>query len=428
LNSKRPTSVAELTQIVIDADHNNQKISIVGAGKSTGGQTYAPGSIQIDMSALNKLIQINIDNKIITVQPGITWGEIQQIVDPLGLSIISMQSYCDFSVGGSLSVNAHGQDNHYGSISTTVQSLELLMANGSLVTCSRTQNPELFSCVLGGYGLFGIVTQVTLQLTDNIAMVRESRIDSMQDGFALFNKMLRAKDIVFFSSRLSVDPENLYNTALTITYSKSDATPEKLQETSAIHHFLEKTFFELLRTQNFIKKCRFFFGKLFFERSGSIISRNNFMHSSIQQLICDETKGKDILQEYFIPINKCQQFIQKARTILKKHRVNILNTTIRSVPRINDSVLSYARQDCFSFVLYVHIDNNKHAYTTTQKWTRQLIDAALECQGSFYLPYQHLATKEQLIKAYPQWDSFIALKKKYDAQELFINELYLRYC
>src|SRR5437660_314829 len=72
-------------------------------------------------------------------------------------SVAVMQSDNTFSVGGSLSVNCHGWQFGRPPIASTVESLRLMQADGSIVRCSRTENPELFSLVLGGYGLFGII-------------------------------------------------------------------------------------------------------------------------------------------------------------------------------------------------------------------------------------------------------------------------------
>ena len=59
--------------------------------------------------------------------------------------------------------------------------------------------------------------------------------------------------------------------------------------------------------------------------------------------------------------------------------------------------------------------------------TRELIDAALDLGGRYYLPYRLHATREQFQRAYPQADAFFALKRKYDPNEIFQNQFYLKY-
>ena len=78
-----------------------------------------------------------------------------------------MQSNDDFSIGGSLSVNCHGWQFNRPPIDSTVESFHLMLADGKIVKCSRTENHELFSLVLGGYGLFGIILDADLDVVPN---------------------------------------------------------------------------------------------------------------------------------------------------------------------------------------------------------------------------------------------------------------------
>src|SRR5947199_2791285 len=78
-----------------------------------------------------------------------------------------MQSNHNFSVGGSLSANCHGWQCQKPPIASTVESLRLMDADGTILRCSRTENAELFSLALGGYGLFGVILDVELRVVPN---------------------------------------------------------------------------------------------------------------------------------------------------------------------------------------------------------------------------------------------------------------------
>ena len=82
-------------------------------------------------------------------------------------AVKAMQSTDVFTVGGSIAVNAHGMDHRAGALMGSIRSLRVMLANGSIVTASREENPELFRHVIGGYGLFGIVTEATLDVVPN---------------------------------------------------------------------------------------------------------------------------------------------------------------------------------------------------------------------------------------------------------------------
>jgi len=166
----RPDAVKDLAAIVAS---KSGPIAIAGAKYSQGGQTWAEGGTVIDMRSISRILDLDIKGKQITVESGITWRDILEVISPLGLSVQVMQSYYDFTVGGALSVNAHGRD-IAGSIVKSVHSIKVLLADGSLVTASRTKNVDLFNAAIGGYGSCGIIVEATLSLTDNTEIRREA--------------------------------------------------------------------------------------------------------------------------------------------------------------------------------------------------------------------------------------------------------------
>src|SRR5207247_2233540 len=133
---------------------------------SMGGHTIRPGGIVIDMLPFRKM-ELDEENGMLHVQAGARWKDILPYLDQRGRSVAVMQSDNTFSVGGSLSVNCHGWQFGRPPISSTVENFRLMKADGSIVRCSRAENQELFSLVLGGYGLFGIILDVDLRVVPN---------------------------------------------------------------------------------------------------------------------------------------------------------------------------------------------------------------------------------------------------------------------
>src|SRR5438132_2499598 len=106
-------------------------------------------------------------DQTVTDCPEATWRQIQTTLSQHGRAVRVMQDSNIFSVGGSLSVNAHGKDPRYGSLIESVNSLKLVTADGREIQCERTQQQDLFSAVIGGYGTLGIITEVNLKTTAN---------------------------------------------------------------------------------------------------------------------------------------------------------------------------------------------------------------------------------------------------------------------
>ena len=85
------------------------EVSLGGGRFSMGGQIAAPDSLHLDMRAMNQVVAFDPAQSVIRVQAGITWRDLQEIIDPHDLAVRIMQSFSNFTVGGSISVNCHGR-------------------------------------------------------------------------------------------------------------------------------------------------------------------------------------------------------------------------------------------------------------------------------------------------------------------------------
>lgn len=423
----KPTSITELQTIIAQADKTGASIAIVGADKSMGGQTSSNSTniVRISTKKYNNLIALDVDKREVTVQPGMTWRELQIIIAPYRLAVRAMQSYHDFSIGGSLSVNVHGQDIHDAPMITSIKSFKILCADGTIRTASREENQELFNAAIGGYGLFGIIVQITLSLTDDTILERHTAmIDACDLGDFLHKNILSNDQVTFYSARYSLSDDLFLNKVLVLYYTNTGKPASKTFKPITVSQgILPRIILALTKIFNKIKQWRFYFETRYFSAPASV-SRNDFLNHSIKGL---PQFGKYILQEYFIPYDRLNDFINQMKHILVHHSVNILNVSARHVPRDTESTLAYAPTDRCALVLYIHIPDNTQGYTACGNWTRKLIDEALACDGSYYLPYHLLGSDEQIIKAYPTLPAFLKLKELYDPTQMFSNRLYERY-
>ena len=134
-----------------------------------------------------------------------------------------------------------------------------------------------------------------------------------------------------------------------------------------------------------------------------------------------------VLQEYFVPVGRFDEFVPKMAEILGRHGVNTVNVSIRHARADPGSLLAWARGEVFAFVLYYKQRVRENARNRVAVWTRELVEAALSVGGTYYLPYQPHATPAQFLRAYPRAGEMFALKRRLDPDFRFRNVLWDTY-
>lgn len=190
-----PKTTAEIVNAI---KTHEGPISIGGGRYSMGGQTATEQALQIDMRGFDSILYFSKENKEITVQAGIRWRKLQEFIDPYNLSVRIMQTYANFTVGGSLSVNVHGRYIGQGPIILSVKEFKIVLANGDIKLVSPTQNKELFYGAIGGYGGLGVITEVTLFLTENTKVERSDKLIKISNYKQFFLDSIAGDSAVIF--------------------------------------------------------------------------------------------------------------------------------------------------------------------------------------------------------------------------------------
>ncbi len=166
-----PRTGDELVEIVRSASRKTLPISVSGCRHSMGGQQFAQDSICIDTRSLNRVTAFDRERGLIEAEAGIQWPElIRSYLNAQGDSakqwgIAQKQTGADtFTLGGSLSSNVHGRGLTMKPLISNIDGFTLIDAEGKRIRCRRDENQELFRIAIGGYGLFGLIERVTLQL------------------------------------------------------------------------------------------------------------------------------------------------------------------------------------------------------------------------------------------------------------------------
>jgi hypothetical protein len=215
------TSVDDIRNALAFARENRLKVSMAGVRHSMGGQAFFRNNLVLNMKGFNQ-IQLNEAEKTITVQSGATWHDIQNFLHPK-YAVKAMQSTDIFTVGGSISVNAHGMDHLAGSVGSSIRAMRVMLADGGIVDLSREQDPELFHLVVGGYGLFGVILDVELEIVNNDVYQTERQVVSYRDFPGIFeNEILPDPNLGLFYGHLSTASASLLDEMIFYKYTKVD--------------------------------------------------------------------------------------------------------------------------------------------------------------------------------------------------------------
>ncbi len=417
---------ASLRALLAQAKANHLPVSIAGARHSMGGQTIAPAGIRINMLPL-KSMELNSQADLLHVDAGALWADVIPYLDRRGRSIGVMQSDNNFTVGGSLSVNCHGWQYGRPPIASTVESFHLMEADGTVLRCSRTENKELFSLALGGYGLFGIILDADLHVVRNERLKMDQVIVPLDSAMESFEKKLRDRGIPsMFYARLNITPGRMFDDVLISTFYPEKGEIPNLKDPKLLG--LRRAIFRGSVGSSFGKEVRWEAEtKIAPYLAGSVFSRNQLLDESADWFLDHSDATTDILHEYFLPRAGAAPFLKQAKKIIQAHHEDLLNVTVREIQPDHDTLLRYADQPMIAFVMYFSQSRNASGDEDMGQMTRQMIDAASHYGGRYYLPYRLHASKEEFRAAYPQAEDFFRLKQKYDPDSLFENEFYTKY-
>ena len=161
----RPRDVREIPIIFAELTASGGSIGLRGAGCSYGDASLNNGNAVLDCTALNRIRDWDPIAGRITVEPGVTIAQLWQRILPDGWWPAVVPGTSAVTIGGAASANVHGKNNwRIGCIGDHILAFEIIVPSGETLTCTREQNTDLFYGAIGGLGLLGCFTSITLQM------------------------------------------------------------------------------------------------------------------------------------------------------------------------------------------------------------------------------------------------------------------------
>lgn len=420
-----PVSTAQVAQAVRGW---TGQIAVGGGRYSMGGQIACAGGLHLDLRGMQQLVWLDTHARTVRVQAGMTWRDLQERIDPAGLAVMTMQSFANFTIGGSVAVNAHGRYVGNGPLGNSVRALQIVLADGAVVEASRRQNAALFRATIGGYGALGVISEVELDLALNVPMERSMTSVALADYADYFQGTVRNDPDCILHNADLLPP--LFDAPVAISWRatrKPLTDPTRLIARGHSYGMHQNVIFALTELPCGPELRAQVVNPLVLDKP-AVVWRNHEASHDVAELEPRTRRiSSYVLQEYFIPVPHLQAFVRDMAAIIRQHGANVLNVSIRHSPADELSLLPWARQEVFSLVVYFKQRIHEKAQVQTGAWTRAMIDAALHYGGRYYLPYQLHATRAQFLRAYPEVAQLLRLKQTLDPQGKFSNMLWSRY-
>jgi alditol oxidase len=124
---------------------------------------------QISLQHLDSM-QLDTKAQTVTVGAGVRYGALAPWLDAQGFALHNLASLPHITVAGAISTATHGSGVANGNLSTAVEGLEIVTADGELLHLTRDRDPEHFTAAVVGLGAIGVITRVTLKVQPRFEM------------------------------------------------------------------------------------------------------------------------------------------------------------------------------------------------------------------------------------------------------------------
>jgi FAD/FMN-containing dehydrogenase len=426
---------------VVKAVKRGDPLSVAGSCHAMGGQQFATDAWLLDMRSMNNVIGFDRERGIIHAQAGITWPDlirhyvIAQRDGSSAWGIRQKQTGADrLTLGGAVAANIHGRGLCYAPFVKDIESLEVVLADGSVVECSRGRNYELFRLIVGGYGLFGVVTSVKLRLVPKQKVERVVELARVEQIMDRFQERIDA-GYLYGDFQFSSAPEDRGFLSRGVFSCYRPVDPDTPIPPNQIR--LSPADWRRLLYLAHRNKLRAFneFTDFYLQSSGQIYWSDTHQlsvylddyHGKLDEALQPCVPGSEMITELYVPRERLTAFMQDVRRDFLRHRVDFIYGTVRLIEPDSETFMAWARERLACVIFNLHVDHDARGLADSADSFRRLIDIAIHHGGSYFLTYHRHATVDQLRTCYPMFERFLAAKKSFDPSEVFQSDWYRHY-
>jgi FAD-linked oxidoreductase len=412
------TEAAVATDVVRPRDLEDLSTAVAGArrtvrARGSGHSFTAVGAAHdraLDLSEWTGIVSVDQATGLVTVRSGTTLRALNAELDRLGRAMTNLGDIDAQTIAGAISTGTHGTGAGYGGIATQVAAFELVLADGSVVTCSPEEHPDLFAAGRVGLGAFGVLSTVTLRTETSFVLHAEERPEPLDDVLAAIDDNCADNDHFEFYwfpyGRNALTKRNNRLPAGTV--------PAPLSRT---RQFVE---YQLMENMAFGAVCRV----------GRAVRPLVRPLNRLSSAVLSARAYSDVSHKVFVT-NRNVRFVESEYAIPRAALPEVLGELRKRVPRLTHPVIFpveirvAAADDIWLSTAYerdsAYIAIHQYLGMPYQEYFALFESVAGAVGGRPHWGKMHTLDASDLRVRYPRFDDFTALRASVDPEGKFLN-------
>lgn len=405
----RPRGVDELVRIMRDAGQSGHHVKAVGSGHSFTSAAVTDG-VLVDLGAMSGIISADRDTGRVKVRAGTSLHVLNRELAERGLSMTNLGDIDRQTVAGAISTGTHGTGAKLGGLATQVIRVEMVLADGSVITCDAATDPALFDAARVGLGALGVITAVDLQCEPEFAL------SAREAPMPLAEIMEKIQELADTNDHFEFFWFPYTDMALTKVNNRLPAdAPRK-----PLHPARAWVDDELFANTVFGWTCRVTrmwpsLTPRFNSFAAHLLSAREYADTAYKVFVSPR-RVRFVEAEYAIPRESVVEGLTRIRRILDRSDLTVsfpIEVRFAAADEIPLST-AYGRQTAY---LAVHMFEGQEYEPYFTEVERALADLGARPHWGKL----HGCTAEELRKVYPQFDAFRDVRRRVDPEGRFAN-------
>lgn len=402
----RPSSVEEVSRLVVEAASSGKGVRVVGAGHSFGDNVLTDGTL-ISLDNLSGIHHADTETGLVRIGAGTRLHDLNRLLDEHGLAMPNLGDINVQSAAGAISTATHGTGRKLGNLATTVESIELVKADGTVVELNVGDDLRAARVSVGA---LGVITAYTLRTVPSF------RLHLQREKLPLTEVLANLDDYVDSNEHFEFFA---FHHARDVLAKLTNRTEEPANPSSRPVEFFNEVIVENYALDALCKLGRRWPSQIprlnramtSIASSGSHIDVGHRVFSSPRLVRITET-------EWAVPREACASVVREINAEADRQgwAVNI-PFEVRFVAADEESLLSpsYGRETAYIAI---------HMYQGME-W-RPYFEAmqriASAHGGRPHWGKRHSLDAAELAGRYPEWETFQAVRRAFDPDGVFAND------